>query len=120
MILVSSAAGLKGQPFLTPYVASKHGLVGIMRSLANELASEHIRVNSLHPTGVDTPMLNGMVGLTERIEASPDVGSLFLNSLPVDLVRAEDVSHAVLFLASDEARYVTGLTMTVDAGASAR
>jgi SDR family mycofactocin-dependent oxidoreductase len=120
MILVSSTAGLKGQPFLTPYVASKHGLVGIMRSLANELAARNIRVNSLHPTGVDTPMLNAMTGLTERIEASPDVGSLFLNSLPVDLVRAEDVSHAVLFLASDEARYVTGLTMTVDAGASAR
>jgi SDR family mycofactocin-dependent oxidoreductase len=120
MILVSSTAGLKGQPFLTPYVASKHGLVGIMRSLANELASRHIRVNSLHPTGVDTPMLNAMSGLTERIEASPDVGSLFLNSLPVDLVRSEDVSNAVLFLASDEARYVTGLTMTVDAGASAR
>ncbi len=120
MILISSTAGLKGQPFLTPYVASKHGLVGIMRSLANELASRHIRVNSLHPTGVDTPMLMGMTGLTERIEASPDVGSLFLNSLPVDLVRAEDISNAVLFLASDEARYVTGLTMTVDAGASAR
>jgi SDR family mycofactocin-dependent oxidoreductase len=120
MILISSTAGLKGQPFLTPYVASKHGLVGIMRSLANELAGRHVRVNSLHPTGVDTPMLNGMTGLTERIEASPDVGSLFLNSLPVDLVRPEDVSNAVLFLASDEARYVTGLTMTVDAGASAR
>jgi SDR family mycofactocin-dependent oxidoreductase len=120
MILVSSTAGLKGQPFLTPYVASKHGLVGIMRSLSNELASRHVRVNSLHPTGVDTPMLNAMTGLTERIAASPDVGSLFLNSLPVDLVRAEDVSNAVLFLASDEARYVTGLTMTVDAGASAR
>ena len=120
MILVSSTAGLKGQPFLTPYVASKHGLVGIMRSLANELASKHIRVNSLHPTGVDTPMLNGMTGLTERIAASPDVGSLFLNSLPVDLVRADDVSNAVLFLASDESRFVTGLTMTVDAGASAR
>ena len=120
MILISSTAGLKGQPFLTPYVASKHGMVGIMRSLANELASKHIRVNSLHPTGVDTPMLNGMVGLTERIEASPDVGSLFLNSLPVDLISSADVSNAVLFLASDEAKYVTGLTMTVDAGASAR
>ncbi len=120
MILVSSTAGLKGQPFLTPYVASKHGVVGIMRSLANELASKLIRVNSLHPTGVDTPMLNGMTGLTERIEASPDVGSLFLNSLPVDLIHSDDVTDAVLFLASDEARFVTGLTMTVDAGASAR
>ena len=120
MILISSTAGLKGQPFLTAYVASKHGVVGIMRSLANELASKHIRVNSLHPTGVDTPMLNGMVGLTERIEGDPDVGALFRNSLPVDLVGPDDISNAVLFLASDESRYVTGLTMTVDAGASAR
>ncbi len=120
MVLVSSTAGLKGQPFFGPYVASKHGLVGVMRSLANELASRHIRVNSLHPTGVDTPMLNAMAGLTERIQASPDTGPLFLNSLPVELIGAEDVSHAVVFLASDESRYVTGLTMTVDAGATAR
>ncbi len=120
MILVSSTAGLKGQPYLTAYVASKHGVVGIMRSLANELASRHIRVNSLHPTGVDTPMLNAMGGLTERIGEDHGIGALFLNSLPVDLVRSDDVSDAVVFLASDDARYVTGLTMTVDAGASAR
>jgi SDR family mycofactocin-dependent oxidoreductase len=120
LILVSSAAGLKGQPFLTPYVASKHGLVGIMRSLSNELAAKHIRVNSLHPTGVDTPMLVGMVGLTDRLEMSPELGPLFHNSLPVDLLQPEDISNAVLFLASDEARYVTGLTMTVDAGTTSR
>jgi SDR family mycofactocin-dependent oxidoreductase len=120
MILVSSTAGLKGQPFLTPYVASKHGVVGIMRSLANELASAHIRVNTVHPTGVDTPMLVGMVGLTARIDAQPDTRSLFSNSLPVDVIQPSDVSDALLFLASDEARYVTGLTFTVDAGATAR
>jgi len=120
MILVSSAAGLKGQPFLTPYVASKHGLVGIMRSLSNELAAKHIRVNSVHPTGVDTPMLGGMVGLTDRLEVSPELGPLFHNSLPVDLLAPEDISNAVLFLASDESRYVTGLTMTVDAGSTSR
>ena len=120
MILVSSAAGLKGQPFLTPYVASKHGLVGIMRSLSNELAAKHIRVNSLHPTGVDTPMLVGMVGLTDRLEVNPELGPLFHNSLPVDLLQPEDISNAVLFLASDEARFVTGLTMTVDAGTTSR
>jgi NAD(P)-dependent dehydrogenase (short-subunit alcohol dehydrogenase family) len=120
MILVSSTAGLKGQPFLTPYVASKHGMVGVMRSLANELASHGIRVNSVHPTGVDTPMLAGMTGLTDRIESSPDVRSIFLNSLPVELVSPEDVSDAVLFLASDESRYVTGLSLTIDAGATAR
>jgi NAD(P)-dependent dehydrogenase (short-subunit alcohol dehydrogenase family) len=120
IILISSTAGLKGQPFLTPYVASKHGMVGVMRSLANELASHNIRVNSIHPTGVNTPMLVGMAGLTERIEASPDVGSIFLNSLPLDIVTPEDISDAVLYLASDQSRAVTGLTMTVDAGSTAR
>ncbi len=120
MILISSVAGLKGQPFLAPYVASKHGMVGIMRMLANELASQHIRVNSIHPTGVDTPMLVGLGGLTERIEASPDTGSIFLNSLPITVVTPGDVSEAVLYLSSDASRYVTGSTMTVDAGSSAR
>jgi NAD(P)-dependent dehydrogenase (short-subunit alcohol dehydrogenase family) len=120
MILISSVAGLKGQPFLAPYVASKHGMVGIMRMLANELASQHIRVNSIHPTGVDTPMLVGLGGLTERIEASPDTGSIFLNSLPITVVTPADVSEAVLYLSSDASRYVTGTTMTIDAGSSAR
>jgi SDR family mycofactocin-dependent oxidoreductase len=120
LILISSVAGLKGQPFLAPYVASKHGMVGVMRTLANELAARSIRVNTIHPTGVDTPMLVGMTGLTSRIEASPDTGSVFLNSLSVDVVAPSDVSDAVLYLASDQSRYVTGLTMTVDAGSSAR
>ena len=120
LILISSVAGLKGQPFLAPYVASKHGLVGVMRMLANELAARRIRVNSIHPTGVDTPMLVGLGGLGQRIAASPDTGSVFLNSLAVDLVHPEDVSEAVLYLASDESRYVTGLTLTVDAGSTAR
>ncbi len=120
IILISSTAGLKGQPFFAPYAASKHGMVGVMRVLANELAASGIRVNSIHPTGVDTPMLAGLDGLTKRIEASPDTGSIFLNSLPVDLVAPEDVSEALVYLASTESRYVTGLTLTVDAGASAR
>jgi SDR family mycofactocin-dependent oxidoreductase len=120
LILISSVAGLKGQPFLAPYVASKHGLVGVMRMLANELAARNIRVNSIHPTGVDTPMLVGLSGLTARIEASPDTGSIFLNSLPVDVISADDVSDAVLYLSSADSRYVTGHTLTVDAGSSAR
>jgi SDR family mycofactocin-dependent oxidoreductase len=120
LILISSVAGLKGEPFLAPYVASKHGLVGLMRMLANELASGNVRVNSIHPTGVDTPMLVGLAGLTERIEADPRTGSIFLNSLSVDVLTPDDVSEAVLYLASAESRYVTGLTLTVDAGASAR
>jgi SDR family mycofactocin-dependent oxidoreductase len=120
IILISSVAGLKGQPFFAPYVASKHGMVGVMRVLANELAAQRIRVNTIHPTGVDTPMLVGLGGLGERIEASPDTGSIFLNSLKVDVLPPEDVSHAVVYLASDESRYVTGTTLAVDAGSSAR
>ena len=120
MVLISSTAGLKGQPFFAPYVASKHGVVGIMRVLANELASAKIRVNTVHPTGVDTPMLAGMGPLGERIAAQPDVGSIFLNSLPVDVVTSDDVSAAVLYLSSDESRYVTGITLSVDAGSAAR
>ncbi len=120
LILISSTSGLKGLPFLTPYVASKHGVVGIMRSLANELAPRKIRVNSLHPTGVGTTMLGGMVPLTGYIEDQPATGPLFDNALPATLIGVDDVSDAVLFLASDESRFVTGLTMTVDAGATNR
>jgi len=65
-------------------------------------------------------MLVGMAGLTGHLEGSPELGPLFHNSLPVDLLQPEDISNAVLFLASDEARYVTGLTMTVDAGTTSR
>jgi SDR family mycofactocin-dependent oxidoreductase len=120
IVLISSVAGLKGQPFFAPYTASKHALVGVMRSLAVELATHDIRVNSIHPTGVDTPMLVGLSRLSEYIEANPRTGSVFLNSLPVDLVTASDVSNALVYLASDESRFVTGLTLTVDAGSAAR
>jgi len=121
LILTSSVAGLKGQPFLVPYAAAKHGVVGIMHTLSNELASHRIRVNSIHPTGVNTTMgLESGGPLAERIMSDFTIGSIFMNSLPVELVEPEDISNAVLFLASDEARYVTGLTMTVDAGATAR
>ena len=120
MILVSSTAGLKGQPFLGPYAASKHGVVGIMRVLANELAAHSVRVNTVHPTGVDTPMAGGLSGLGERIAGAPELGPIFMNALPAEAIGPDDVADAVLFLASDAARYVTGLTMTVDAGALLR
>jgi len=120
MILISSSAGLKGQPFFAPYSVSKHGVVGVMRVLANELADHRIRVNTVHPTGVATPMVAGLGGLGELLADRPNLGPLFMNSLPVDVLQPGDVSDTVLFLASDESRYVTGLTMTVDAGAAAR
>jgi SDR family mycofactocin-dependent oxidoreductase len=120
IIATSSTAGLKGLPFVTPYVAAKHAVVGIARSLANELARHLIRVNTVHPTGVNTPMLQGLGGLDPLISRHPDLGGLFQNSLPVQLVESRDVSEAVLFLASDESRFVTGLEFTIDAGAAVR
>jgi SDR family mycofactocin-dependent oxidoreductase len=120
IIATSSTAGIKGLPFLGPYVAAKHGVVGIARSLANELAQHRIRVNTVHPTGVETPMLQGLGGMDPLIGRSPELGPLFMNTFPVEVVDPRDISNAVLFLASDEARYVTGLEFTVDAGNTIR
>jgi SDR family mycofactocin-dependent oxidoreductase len=116
VILISSAAGLKGLPFLTPYVASKHGITGLARAFAHELAEHNIRVNSVHPTGVNTPMGTGMADMTNLVAEHPRLGGMLTNSLPVELTEPSDISSAVLFLASDESRYVTALAMTVDAG----
>ena len=120
IICTSSTAGLKGLPYLAPYVAAKHGMVGIARTMANVLARYSIRVNTVHPTGVDTPMGTGMGGLEALIGRDPNLGPIYMNALPVQTVDARDISNAVLFLASDEARYVTGLEFTVDAGNTIR
>jgi SDR family mycofactocin-dependent oxidoreductase len=116
IICTSSTAGIKGLPYLAPYVAAKHGVVGIARTMANELAIHKIRVNTVHPTGVDTPMGTGLGGLESLIGRDPNLGPIYMNTLPVEVVDPRDISNAVLFLASDEARYVTGLEFTVDAG----
>jgi SDR family mycofactocin-dependent oxidoreductase len=120
IIATSSTAGIKGLPYFAPYVAAKHGVVGIAKTMANELARHKIRVNTVHPTGVKTPMGDGLDGLTALIERDPDLGPVYMNSLPVESVEPRDVSNAVLFLASDEAQYVTGLEFTVDAGNTIR
>ena len=116
IILTSSAAGLKGLPFLSPYAASKHGLVGLMRVFAHELAQHNIRVNTVHPTGVRTPMGMSGGGLRELLAKNPRLGGMFTTSLPIEATEPEDISNAVLFLASDESRYITAHTLTVDAG----
>jgi SDR family mycofactocin-dependent oxidoreductase len=120
IICTSSTAGIKGLPYMAPYVAAKHGVVGIARTMANELARHSIRVNTVHPTGVDTPMGNRLGGLEPLIGRNPNLGPIYMNTLPVEIVDPHDVSNAVLFLASDEARYVTGLEFTVDAGNTIR
>jgi SDR family mycofactocin-dependent oxidoreductase len=123
IILTSSSVGLRAVANVGHYAAAKHGVIGLMRTLALELAPHSIRVNSVHPTGVDTPMIQNeslyrlMVPGVEhptREDVAPVLESL--NALPVPWVEPLDVSNAVLFLASDEARYITGVTFPVDAG----
>ncbi|HXW77805.1 MAG TPA: mycofactocin-coupled SDR family oxidoreductase [Candidatus Eremiobacteraceae bacterium] len=111
----SSVAGLRGMARLSHYAASKWGLVGLTKSWAIELAPCGIRVNSIHPTGVDTPMNDGLAGLegmTPREIAERSAGNL----LPVPWIETSDVAEAVLFLASDRARYITGAQFVLDAG----
>jgi (+)-trans-carveol dehydrogenase len=123
VIMTSSVAGLRGFPNLAHYVAAKHGVVGLMKTLAQELAPHMIRVNTVNPTTVDTPMvMNDMFYTLVRPDLEQpgreDMGEAFtgLNILPVPWVETIDISNAVLWLASDEARYVTGLALPVDAG----
>jgi SDR family mycofactocin-dependent oxidoreductase len=116
IILTSSAAGLKGLPFLTPYVASKWGVTGLGKAFAAELAQHSIRVNTLHPTGVATAMGEMGNAFPPLLEKNPAVGGMLANMLPIETTQPSDQSNAVLFLASDEARYVTAMAMTVDAG----
>jgi SDR family mycofactocin-dependent oxidoreductase len=123
IILTSSVGGLKAYPHTGHYIAAKHGVVGLMRTFAVELGQHSIRVNSVHPTNVNTPLFmnEGTMKLfrPDLENPGPDdlaVAAKFMHVLPIGWVEPIDISNAVLFLASDEARYVTGLTMTVDAG----
>ena len=111
----SSVAGLRGMNRLSHYAASKWGLTGLTKSWAIELAQYNIRVVSIHPTGVNTPMNDGLAfleGTTPRDIAERSAGNL----LPVPWIEAEDVANAVVFLASDDARYITGSEFILDAG----
>ncbi|KAA0120925.1 mycofactocin-coupled SDR family oxidoreductase [Mycolicibacterium sp. P9-22] len=127
MILTSSLMGLKGGSWAISYAAAKFGVVGITKSLAIELAPHRIRVNTVHPTNVHTPMLdNDFIIRT----LAPDVTdptwadtSEFLSSMnawPLPTIEAQDVSNAVLFLASEESRFVTGISLPIDLGATAK
>ncbi|MCF8601979.1 mycofactocin-coupled SDR family oxidoreductase [Gordonia sp. HY442] len=120
--ITSSAAGLRSiglntLPGQAGYTASKHGVVGLMRLYSKQLAKDYIRVNTIHPTGVNTPMVaNAEYG--EFVGAHPEVANddAYKNPMPVELIEPVDISNAIVFLASDEARYVTGVAMPVDAG----
>jgi SDR family mycofactocin-dependent oxidoreductase len=124
IVLTSSTQGLTGRggdggAALSAYCAAKHGVVGLMRSFATWLAPHHIRVNTVHPTGVNTPMIVNEP-FAEFFAANPDTGSIFANLLPVDMVEPVDISNAIAWLVSDAARYVTGVMLPVDAGFAVR
>ncbi|MCV7370016.1 SDR family mycofactocin-dependent oxidoreductase [Mycolicibacterium duvalii] len=123
IVLTSSVAGLKAYPQMSQYVSAKHGVVGLMRSCAVELAPHMIRVNSVHPTHVNSPMV--MNDETFRMfrpdlenPGPDDIAPLcqMFHSMPRPWVEIEDITNAVLFFASDESRYVTGVSMPIDLG----
>jgi SDR family mycofactocin-dependent oxidoreductase len=119
IVLTSSTGGLVGPgigaPGMLAYVAAKHGVIGLMRVWANYLAPHYIRVNSVAPTTVRTPMAGGG-NVAAILEHAPELARSLQNAMPVEAVEAVDVSNAILWLVSDEARYVTGTVVPVDAG----
>jgi (+)-trans-carveol dehydrogenase len=123
IVLTSSGVVMKGTPNFAHYVSAKHGIVGLTRTMARELAPHWIRVNALHPGNVDTAMLRNAETLRlfrPDLEnpTAEDATAAFQarNAMPVPWVEPVDISNALLFLASDEARYVTGVSLPVDAG----
>ncbi|CAJ1506138.1 mycofactocin-coupled SDR family oxidoreductase [[Mycobacterium] burgundiense] len=123
IVITSSAAGLKsvGPGFATKshggagYTAAKHGVVGLMRYYATTLAEHSIRVNSVHPTGVATPMIEN-AEVAQYLGEHPEFAAVLTNLLPTPMVECRDVTEAMVYLCSDSGRYITGVTLPVDAG----
>lgn len=128
IVITSSTAGLKGiyndragtSAGIIAYAAAKHGVVGLMRIYATSLASHRIRANSIHPTGVDTPMVMNDQFRDFFTQFPQMFGANFQNLLPIPAVQPEDIANAAIFLSSDAGRYITGVTLPVDAGFCAR
>lgn len=120
IILISSAAGLKMQPFMVHYTASKHAVAGMARALAAELGKHRIRVNSVHPGAVNTPMGGGEMvsALGRALESNPSLGQMITPFLPAWVAEADDIAAAVSWLAGDESRYITAAQIPVDQGAT--
>ncbi|MDE3205050.1 MAG: mycofactocin-coupled SDR family oxidoreductase [Acidobacteriota bacterium] len=123
IVITSSTAGLRASPSPEAggqaYTAAKTGLVGLMKQLAVTLAPEGIRVNSVHPTGVKSGMTmnEAMAGLMAQAAAGGDnTISAMQNALPVEILEPEDIADAVAFLVSDQAKWITGVALPVDAG----
>ena len=125
IIMTASVAGLRGMENVSHYVAAKHGVMGLTKALANELGHHRIRVNNVVPGTTDTPLANNSLCASVfrpdlENPTGDDIGEVMqmLNALPVDWIEPVDISNAVLWLASDESRFVTGTSVIVDAGFS--
>lgn len=124
VVFTASVAGVQGMPNLGAYVASKHGVVGLMKTMAIELGPDNIRVNAVLPTSVATPMLlnEQTYGLMRPDLEAPQLDDIVdalktIQLLPIPYVEPSDVTNAVMFLASEAARNVTGVALPVDGGA---
>jgi len=116
MVFTSSQSGLKGTPFVAGYAASKAGVTGLTRVMANELGLNNIRVNSVHPAGVLTGMDMGPSMGPLLQEHAATLSPIFMNSLPYEMMEPEAIAHVVAWLCSDEAKYMTGAQIPVDMG----
>ncbi|MHC1563325.1 mycofactocin-coupled SDR family oxidoreductase [Actinomycetospora sp. C-140] len=118
VVVISSAAGLKVQPYMVPYTTSKWAVRGMAKAFAAELAAHHVRVNTVHPTGMATGMGSEAMqaALGAAMAENPRPRHMFTNMLPVDVTAPEDVAETVLFLASDESRWITAHEIAPDAG----
>jgi SDR family mycofactocin-dependent oxidoreductase len=115
ILMTSSVAGLRGMPFLGHYAASKHGIVGLCRTMANELGQFNIRVNTIHPfavaTGMSVPDLQPLLD-----EHAATLAPIYMTSIADETSEPEDIAHAVAWICSDEARHVTGIQLPIDMG----
>ena len=125
IVITSSTAGIKGMAGIAHYDSSKHGVVGLMRTLAIELAPHSIRVNTVNPSAVETPMIMNEALMRNFVPESPKptheefaARAQLINAMPIPWVQPIDITNAVIWLASDEARYVTGVALPIDAGAT--
>ncbi|RAV14634.1 SDR family mycofactocin-dependent oxidoreductase [Mycolicibacterium sp. GF69] len=120
IILISSAAGIKLQPFMIHYTASKHAVTGMARAFAAELGKHSIRVNSVHPGPVNTPMGSGdmITAIGKAMETNPQLANMMTPFLPTWVLEPEDVSDVVCWLASDESKYITATGISVDQGST--
>jgi SDR family mycofactocin-dependent oxidoreductase len=120
IILISSAAGLVGRPFVGAYAAAKHGVTGLCRTLALELGEHNIRVNSIHPASVPTPMISDPKLFELILEHPETLAPVYMNTLPYMDMPPEAVSKVVAFLASEDGKYMTGAQIPIDFGNTAR